>query len=380
MLIRESPMIRNLPNLEYPLGALESGYRRQHLRQDIRQCILVGTIWLLPNFLFLYIDYLLYGNQPVFFALAGYRLFLTASIIATGLLLSRARTPEIYDRMVFIGVTVILGCVFMTNHDQASLQIHTMGLDFLIILSIYLMVPVRLANKIIPCVGFSLFNIFDHVLAAMPLAAPILTMMVLSFIMANLLGIWASSHFYSYRRQQYEAQVRAYELRKDLIQNALVDQLTGVSNRRHFFQLAEAEFERYKRYKRPFALLMIDLDHFKYVNDQFGHPVGDKILRDLADTINRCRRDTDTFGRLGGEEFALLLPETTLSGATDIAVRLRRACHGMVLPDSNSRRITISIGVTQSRSDDPNFDAVLARADATLYRAKNNGRDRVEVA
>ena len=125
---------------------------------------------------------------------------------------------------------------------------------------------------------------------------------------------------------------------------------------------------------------MIDLDHFKYVNDQFGHPVGDKILRDLADTINRCRRDTDTFGRLGGEEFALLLPETTLSGATDIAVRLRRACHGMVLPDSNSRRITISIGVTQIRSDDPNFDAVLARADATLYRAKNNGRDRVEVA
>lgn len=373
-------MIRTLLNLEYPLGALESGYRRQHLRQDIRQCILLGVVWLLPNFVFFYIDYLLSGNQPVFLSLAGYRLFLTASIIGTGLLLSRARTSTVYDRMVFIGSTVILGCVFMANHDQPSLNIHTLGLDYLIILSIYLMVPSRLKNKAIPCMAFSLVNVLEHAMSDNALPGAILTMIIISFVMANLLGVWASSHFYSYRRQQYEAQVRAYELRKDLIQNALVDQLTGVSNRRHFFQIAEAEFERFQRYKRPFSLLMIDLDHFKHINDQFGHPVGDKVLRDLAATINRCRRDTDTFGRLGGEEFALLLPETTLSGATDIAVRLRRACHGLALPAETSRRLTISIGVTQIRTDDPNFDAVLARADETLYRAKTNGRDRVEVA
>jgi diguanylate cyclase (GGDEF)-like protein len=373
-------MIRNLPNLEYPLGALESGYRRQHLRQDIRQCILLGAVWLLPNFVFFQINYQLYGNQALFFSLSGYRLFLTASIFITGLLIARTKSPVSYDRLIFAGSSVILGGVLLTNHYHTPLHLHTMGLDYLIILSIYLMVPSRLRNKAIPCVVFSLVNILEHAMSDNALSGPILTMMVISFAMANLLGIWASSHFYSYRRQQYEAQVRAYELRKDLIQNALVDQLTGVSNRRHFFQIAEAEFERFQRYKRPFSLLMIDLDHFKHINDQFGHPVGDKVLRDLAATINRCRRDTDTFGRLGGEEFALLLPETTLSGATDIAVRLRRACHGLALPAETARRLTISIGVTQIRTDDPNFDAVLARADETLYRAKTNGRDRVEVA
>ena len=125
---------------------------------------------------------------------------------------------------------------------------------------------------------------------------------------------------------------------------------------------------------------MIDLDHFKKVNDQYGHPIGDKVLKDLAAIINNCKRDTDILGRLGGEEFALLLPETNLSGATDIAVRLRRACHSVVLPGASSQRITISIGVTQVHSNDSSFDEVLARADETLYRAKNNGRDRVEVA
>ena len=165
-----------------------------------------------------------------------------------------------------------------------------------------------------------------------------------------------------------------------MIQNALVDQLTGVSNRRHFFQAAEAEFERFSRYNRSFSLLMIDLDHFKQVNDQYGHPVGDKVLKELAETIVRNKRDNDIFGRLGGEEFALLLPETPLAGATEIAVRLRRCCHILCVPGNMALRITVSIGVTQVRASDSSFDEVLARADEMLYRAKNNGRDRVEVA
>ena len=170
------------------------------------------------------------------------------------------------------------------------------------------------------------------------------------------------------------------ELRKDLIHNALVDQLTGVANRRHFFQAAEEEFSRFSRYNRTFSLLMLDLDHFKEVNDQFGHPVGDKVLKELARSILLHKRDSDLFGRLGGEEFALLLPETNLAGATEIAVRLRRSCHTLAVPGHLAIRVTVSIGVTQVRSDGTSLDDVLSRVDATLYRAKNNGRDRVEVA
>ena len=125
---------------------------------------------------------------------------------------------------------------------------------------------------------------------------------------------------------------------------------------------------------------MIDLDHFKSINDRFGHPVGDKVLKELSSIIIRNKRDHDIFGRIGGEEFALLLPETNLSGATEIAVRLRRACYTLDLPHHKTLRVTISIGATQVLMEDTSFDEVLARADQTLYLAKNNGRDRVEVA
>lgn len=373
-------MIHKLSDAEYPLGALEAGYRKQYLNQDIRQSIIVGSIWLLPNFLFIYTDYILYAGLPLFQMLVTIRLFLLALLTLLFVSLRWVKRPEAYDYIVCAGSCLVLTSVFWMNHLHPDIHAYTAGMDYLLLFSIYLLIPNQLLFRIIPAALFTLLNIVAHLTQPQPLSVPILTIIAVSLVMSNVLGIWASIRFYSHRRQQYESQLRGVELRKDLIQNALVDQLTGVSNRRHFFLAAEAEFERYRRYKRSFSLLMMDLDHFKHVNDQFGHPIGDKVLKDIAATINRCKRDTDIFGRIGGEEFALLLPETNLSGATDIAVRLRRSCHSVALPDSSSRRITVSIGVTQSRSCDETFDEILSRADETLYRAKNNGRDRVEVA
>jgi len=373
-------MIKNLSSIEYPLGQMESGYRRHYLAQDIRQGIIVGSIWLLPNCLFIYTDYFLYANLPLFQKVVAIRLFLLATLSCIFVLLRWVKSPETYDYLTLTTCSLVLAGVFWINHLYPEIHAHISGMDYLLLFSMYMLVPNQLLFRILPPVFFSIASLFDHFSQPELHSGPILTILTVSLIMSNVLGIWASIRFYSHRRQQYEAQVRAAELRKDLIQNALVDQLTGVSNRRHFYQAAEVEFERFIRYRRPFSLLMMDLDHFKNVNDQFGHPVGDKVLKDLASTINREKRDTDVFGRIGGEEFALLLPETSLSGATDIAVRVRRACHGISLPASDSRRVTVSIGVTQVRSGDSNFDEVLARADETLYRAKNNGRDRVEVA
>jgi diguanylate cyclase (GGDEF)-like protein len=272
--------------------------------------------------------------------------------------------------------------VFMLNHLQPVSQYA--GLDYLIILGIYLLVPIRVLFRLIPSVLFSLCNIIAYTSYSLNQSPPVpfaqLFIITVSFLLTNGLGLWAAGQFYSHRRQQYEAQTRSLELRKDLIQNALFDQLTGVANRRHFFQVAEEEFGRFTRYNRAFSLLMMDLDHFKDVNDKYGHPVGDKVLKELAETVLRNKRDNDLFGRLGGEEFALLLPETNLAGATEIAVRLRRACHTLGVPGHMAIRVTVSIGVTQVRSEDASFDDVLSRVDETLYRAKNNGRDRVEVA
>ncbi len=373
-------MISNLSDMEYPLGELESSYRKHYLRQDIRQTITVGVFWLLPNFLFMYVDYLLYADQALFHTLLMIRLFLLVALSLVFLSFLRVKNPAAYDYLALLGSCVVLIGIFCANRSHPDIHTHTAGLDYLILFSLYMLVPNRVLFRSLPCAVFSVANFIAYCTQPTPPSAPILTIIAVSLIMSNVLGAWASSRFYSHRRRQYEAQARAQELRKDLIQNALVDQLTGVANRRHFFQNAALEFDRFIRYQRPFSVLMLDLDHFKNVNDQFGHPVGDKVLRDLAHTINQCKRDIDTFGRIGGEEFALLLPETGLSSATEVAVRLRRACYSVIVPGTNSQRITVSIGVTQARPDDENFDEVLARADETLYRAKNNGRDRVEVA
>lgn len=373
-------MLFKLTFAEYPLGELESGYRRHYLHQDILQTITCGSIWLLPNLLFIFTEYLLYAGQTLFQDLLATRLFIAVFLATFFLLLRQVKKPLIYDYLVLAGSCVSLVGVFYINQLQPQLHTHTAGMDYLLLFSIYMLVPNRLVFRIIPCIIFSLVNIIAHFVQVEPFSGPILMIIAISLVMANVLSIWASVKFYSHRRQQYEAQTRSLELRKDLIQNALVDQLTGVANRRHFFQAAENEFERFVRYNRTFSLLMLDLDHFKNVNDQFGHPVGDKVLKELSRTILLHKRESDLFGRLGGEEFALLLPETNLSGATEIAVRLRRSCHTLAVPGHLSIHVTVSIGVTQVRSEDTSFDDVLSRVDETLYRAKNNGRDRVEVA
>lgn len=364
--------------LEYSLGELETGYRRQYLNQDIRQAFLFGSTWMALNLLFILTDWLLYKEPQVFLTAVKLRFSLFATTMAGLYFLKRVHSPTAYDRLVFLLVSSALVHVFLLNHNLTN-SIYA-GLDYLIVLGIYLLVPNRLLYHLIACGSFSVVSMVAYLFFVPITSVPQLIVTIASFLVANWLGLWASIRFHAHRRQQYEAQTRSQELRKDLIQNALVDQLTGVSNRRHFFQAAEAEFERFSRYNRSFSLLMIDLDHFKQVNDQYGHPVGDKVLKELAETIVRNKRDNDIFGRLGGEEFALLLPETPLAGATEIAVRLRRCCHILCVPGNMALRITVSIGVTQVRASDSSFDEVLARADEMLYRAKNNGRDRVEVA
>ncbi len=366
--------------LDYPLGDLEEGYNRHHLGSDARQAFFVGAVWLIPNVLFIFTDYLKYANQPAFTKLLCMRLLLILVFFAGFFILKKVRRYATYSWVVFFLVSFALTTVFFARSFRPTIQVYYLGLDYIILLSIYLLVPNNFLFRTLPCVFFTLATLISYFSITPVLPVSDIIVIIISHIFANGLGILTSAKFYSFRRQQYESQARAQELRKDLIQNALLDELTGVSNRRHFFHSAEAEFDRFQRYKHPFSLLMLDLDHFKNVNDQFGHPIGDKVLKELASIVAKNKRDTDLFGRLGGEEFALLLPETGLSGATDIAVRLRRACHGIKLSHLSGMRITVSIGVTQVRSDDANFDAVLARADETLYRAKNNGRDRVEVA
>lgn len=166
-----------------------------------------------------------------------------------------------------------------------------------------------------------------------------------------------------------------------LEEQAWRDPLTGLANRRHFRDMGEAEFARACRYKRPLSLLTLDLDHFKHINDAHGHQAGDLVLQKFAAIVMNIVRDVDIAGRTGGEEFAILLPETGREAALGVAQRLHDAIRGseVTLRSGVSLRFTSSIGLAFCDEHMPTLEALLEQADLALYQAKHSGRNRTGI-
>jgi diguanylate cyclase (GGDEF)-like protein len=157
---------------------------------------------------------------------------------------------------------------------------------------------------------------------------------------------------------------------------AHTDPLTGLANRRHLFERLESEFARAQRYRRPFTLLYIDLDGFKSINDRFGHLFGDEILRGSALSMQAVLRSTDLLARIGGDEFAVLLPETSLSGADYVVGKLRKALAAYSRQLSPALPpLTLSVGIGEIGEQDEAIEDILARADKAQYLAKASGKD-----
>jgi eukaryotic-like serine/threonine-protein kinase len=159
---------------------------------------------------------------------------------------------------------------------------------------------------------------------------------------------------------------------------AITDGLTGIFNRRHFFALAETEFSRTRRYQHPLSALMIDIDHFKAINDSYGHATGDEVLRQVAQRCQESLRAADILGRYGGEEFAVLLPESDANAAHQAGERLgERIASQSFAVDGGNFHVTVSIGVATADANTRNVAALLDAADQALYAAKHGGRNRV---
>ena len=180
--------------------------------------------------------------------------------------------------------------------------------------------------------------------------------------------------------------VRAYI--KSLVQGeelyklATTDSLTGIFNRRFLFETGSKEFARINRYGGCLSILILDIDHFKKINDTWGHLSGDRVIRSMAQTVMRCIRNIDVFGRIGGEEFVVLLPETDKDKALVMAERVRLAIQDTVdaiADDGGIIRFTVSIGLV-AFIDGETFQDALSRADDALYKAKESGRNRVVIS
>jgi diguanylate cyclase (GGDEF)-like protein len=169
-----------------------------------------------------------------------------------------------------------------------------------------------------------------------------------------------------------------YQKTQDL---ASTDPLTGQLNRRAFFELGQRELERFQRFGHPLSWIMFDVDLFKEINDQYGHLAGDQVLKEIADRCCHIIRHVDIFGRYGGDEFVILLPETDQTMARDIADRIRTSIgESAIMTEAGSIMVTISMGVTQATQDTMDLGILLNKADQALYKSKRAGRNTITVS
>ena len=168
-------------------------------------------------------------------------------------------------------------------------------------------------------------------------------------------------------------------LHEEVQKLAITDSLTGLYNRRGFFELGQREVERSRRFNRPLVAIMLDVDRFKFINDLYGHPVGDRVLQVVAKRCAENLRRIDLLGRFGGDEFTLLLPETDIYRARGVAERLRHCVETSPVETGRGLvEVTVSLGIARATTSTPDLDVLIGRADAAMYLAKQAGRNRVE--
>jgi diguanylate cyclase (GGDEF)-like protein len=246
--------------------------------------------------------------------------------------------------------------------------------DVWLILMFYAAVPLPPRVQMPPVLIYSatsLAILFLHKRAPMPLYTYIVVLM-------TILSVWCghliSARIHRYRRATLAAQV-------ELERQARTDPLTGAINRREFTRIAEEELARHARLGKPLSVVMLDLDHFKSVNDRHGHAAGDAVLVEFTHRAQAALRGYDRLARTGGEEFCVLLPEAAGDEARAIAERIRHAVSAAPIAAAGTViSVTTSAGVATTRTSEDRIEDLLQRADTALYEAKHAGRDRVAVA
>jgi len=159
---------------------------------------------------------------------------------------------------------------------------------------------------------------------------------------------------------------------------ARTDALTGLNNRRAFFEYAQVIDNQSRRYQHPYAVMMIDIDHFKSINDLWGHNIGDITIKTVGNIINENLRNTDIMGRIGGEEFSVILPETDIEGAMSVAERIRSTIEQTHIDNPKAEvKVTASFGLANFSGNKSTLEALMANADSALYQAKNSGRNKI---
>jgi diguanylate cyclase (GGDEF)-like protein len=360
------------------LRDLEGDYRVFNLQVDKAQSIISMIIAAVSVFGLLVVDAMLFKQRPDLFRwmliYRGSFVVFTAAMIYAIVKIEKVR---VFDRLVLAWLSVTLLYLLTTNFTRPANYLTT-TFDIIIIFAIYVLSPLKFQTNAILTLGFSIGTLYIDNFLKSGVDAISLDVATAAQLIVHLLGFGSASQLQTYRRKSFKAFMEERDAKEMVAYLANIDPLTKSLTRRHFFNIAESEFLRFARYRRPLSVLVIDVDDFKRVNDMHGHHAGDIVLRSFSLVAMEQKRAQDTFGRLGGEEFGLILPETTLEQAKVVAERIQKMWEGTPSNlDGLMIQSTVSVGVAEAHATDKAFDDILRRADLRMYKAKELGRNQV---
>jgi len=360
------------------LRDLEGDYRVFNLQIDKAQSIISMVIAAVSIFGLLVVDVMLFKQRPDLLRwmliYRGIYVLFTAAVIYAIVKIDKVR---IFDRVVLGWLICTILYLLTTNFTRPENYLTT-TFDIIIIFAIYVLSPLKFQTNALLTLGFSIGTLYiDHFMKN-GVDAVTLGVATAAQLIVHLLGFGSASQLQTYRRKSFKAFMEERDAKEMVAYLANIDPLTKSLTRRHFFSIAESEFMRFARYRRPLSVLVIDVDDFKRVNDMHGHHAGDIVLRSFSLVALEQKRAQDTFGRLGGEEFGLILPETTLEQAKVVADRIQKVWEGTPSNlDGVMIQSTVSVGVAEAQAEDKAFDDILRRADLRMYKAKEQGRNQV---
>ncbi len=376
---------------EFADPRIEEAFQRHFQQLTNRQLRGILFFWAALNLLFAIPDYIALGQSGPFFWLLAYRVVLTAVLVVIMLCVkpetSLARISYAVAATAVYGFTGFM-LFFIFRPDAVNWVV---GVIMLLILGLLMFVPIRFYLAF----WVALYGVVITLLTRYWMGSSRANLIGLFFllILPFLIGAATTRRFAVLQRKQFALSAQTAKINRELEgeikrrlkleailkELAATDPLTGLYNRREYEMLFTRELERARRKNAPWSLAILDLDHFKAVNDRYGHAVGDEVLRRVAKICREHLRSIDIIGRLGGEEFIILLPDTAIDEAFTVGTRLLKALAAAEMEAGQDKiKITATIGISQLLPGDPDINAVIGRADAALYRGKAAGRNRVE--
>ncbi len=363
-------------NIQFSSKEKEAAYRAHYLPADNNLARYIIVVIFVASIIFVSSDLKFTASNSDLMPLVIIRSCFVVWSLLILYLLKTIKNSHAFDLLTGAW---LLGLIAMMVFIYATRPIGNLSntlTSCLMVLLFYALFPARLSVQIFCALSLSFANILHVYEIKDQLQLNTVNAIRTSYLVCNVLGVFIAVRWHKSRRREFSTYLKACSLRKKLEELAYTDDLTGLANRRSSLKKMVSEYHRHERYGNNLSIMLIDIDFFKEVNDAYGHDLGDMVLKHIASLFKSCSRSHDHAGRFGGEEFLILLPETSLSEAIQLAERLRKHCaESAVTTNDNEIKITVSVGVVQANTRDANAKDMLKRADVALYQAKERGRN-----